>query len=83
MRTQRYTYVCTLDGPWLLYDNQADPQQLDNLVDKPQHQDLQIRLDALLRRKLQETGDGFLPGGKYIEKWGHRVNENGTVRYTP
>jgi len=83
VRTQRYTYVCTLDGPWLLYDNQADPQQLDNLVDKPQHQDLQIRLDALLRRKLQETGDGFLPGGKYIEKWGHRVNENGTVRYTP
>ena len=83
VRTQRYTYVCTLDGPWLLYDNQADPQQLDNLVDKPQHQDLQKRLDALLRRKLQETGDGFLPGGKYNEKWGHRVNENGTVRYTP
>ncbi len=25
----------SLDGPWLLFDNQADPYRTDNLVDKP------------------------------------------------
>ena len=83
LRTRRYTYVRTLDGPWLLYDNQSDPHQLDNLIGKPQHVDLQKRLDAVLRRKLQETGDKFLPGGAYIAKWGYQVDETGTVPYTP
>lgn len=83
VRTQRYTYVRTLDGPWLLYDNQADPQQLDNLVDKPQYMDLQKWADSVLRRRLQETDDKFLPAKAYIAKWGYQVNANGTVPYTP
>ena len=83
VRTGRYTYVRTLDGPWLLYDNQTDPYQLDNLVGKPQHADLQRELDAVLRRKLDESGDRFLPAATYIEKWGYTVNDTGTVPYTP
>jgi len=83
LRTHRYTYVRSLDGPWLLYDNQNDPYQLDNLVGKPQHAKLQAELDARLRRKLRQTGDEFLPGAAYIEKWGYPVNETGTVPYTP
>jgi arylsulfatase A-like enzyme len=83
VRTRRYTYVRTLDGPWLLYDNQNDPYQLDNLVGKPQHADLQKELHAVLRRKLHESGDRFLPAAAYIEKWGYPVNETGTVPYTP
>ena len=83
LRTRRYTYICTLDGPWLLYDNEADPFQLDNLIDKPQHADLQKELDALLYCKLQDSRDKFLPGGAYIAKWGYHVGETGTVPYTP
>ncbi len=83
VRTHRHTYVRTLAGPWLLYDNQNDPYQLDNLIDKPQHAELQRELDAVLRRKLRETGDAFLPGAAYVEKWGYPVNESGTVPYTP
>jgi len=83
VRTHRYTYVCTLDGPWLLFDNQNDPYQLDNLVGKPQHAELQKELDAVLRRKLHESGDRFLTAAAYIEKWGYPVNETGTVPYTP
>jgi arylsulfatase A-like enzyme len=83
VRTLRYTYVRSLDGPWLLYDNQTDPQQLDNLVGEPSHQELQKELDAVLRRKLDETGDKFLPGNAYIEKWDYHVGKNGTVPYTP
>ena len=76
-------HALTLDGPWLLYDNQADPHQLDDLVGKPQHADLQKELDAVLRRKLCESGDQFLPAAAYLEKWGYAVNETGTVPYTP
>jgi len=83
VRTRRYTYVGTLDGPWLLYDNQADPHQLDNLIDKPQHAELQKELEAVLRRKLRDSGDKFLPGGAYIEKWGYSVDRSGTVPYAP
>ena len=35
-RTGRYTYVRGLEGPWLLFDDQQDPNQLDNLIDRPE-----------------------------------------------
>ena len=62
LRTRRYTYVRSLDGPWLLFDNQADPYQLTNLVDRPECSPTRAELDALLQRKLDAHGDQFLPG---------------------
>jgi arylsulfatase A-like enzyme len=82
VRTGRYTYVRDLNGPWLLYDNQTDPYQLDNLCNKPEHADLQARMDALLSERLKQTKDKFLPGGDYIRRWAYEVNESGTVPYT-
>jgi arylsulfatase A-like enzyme len=82
VRTRRYTYVRDLNGPWLLYDNERDPYQLDNLCDKPAHAALQAKLEALLAQRLKETNDEFLPGPDYIKKWGYEVNDSGTVRYT-
>lgn len=79
LRTVRYTYVRTLEGPWLLYDNEADPYQLENLVNRPEHADLQARLDAQLGRMLDETNDAFLPGEDYIAQWGYEVDESGTI----
>ena len=32
IRTLRYTYAKDLEGPWLLFDNEVDPYQLNNLV---------------------------------------------------
>ena len=83
VRTARYTYVRDLQGPWLLFDNQTDPFQTNNLVNVPAHAPLQSELDSLLSRKLKERGDEFLPGRDYIAKWGYTVNANGTVPYTP
>jgi arylsulfatase A-like enzyme len=83
VRNARYTYVRDLSGPWLLYDNEKDPLQLDNLVGKTEHAKLQAELDALLTRKLAEQHDEFLPGREYIAKWGYKVDANGTVPYTP
>ena len=82
VRTRRHTYVRDLKGPWLLYDNQADPYQLNNLVGRPGAAKLQQRLAKLLSKKLAERNDEFLPGRTYIAKWGHKVDKHGTVPYT-
>ena len=82
IRTLRYTYTRDLQGPWLLFDNENDPYQLNNLVDKPEIADLQARLDQLLSEKLQTTNDEFLPGPEYIKQWGYTIDETGTVPYT-
>lgn len=81
VRTPRHTYVRDLNGPWLLFDNQVDPYQTNNLAALPAHQKLQIQLDEVLQRKLRERGDAFLPGPEYIRQWGYTVDANGTVRY--
>ena len=81
VRTRRYTFVRDLEGPWLLYDNDKDPYQMENLVNQPEHAAIQKDLAAILARKLQETRDEFLPGPKYLEKWGYKVNATGTVPY--
>ena len=81
IRTNNHTYVRSLQGPWLLYDNLNDPYQLDNLVDLPQHSSLRDDLDQKLQRKLDQRKDKFLPGMEYINTWGYTVDERGTVPY--
>ncbi len=69
VRTRRYTYAQDLNGPWLLYDNQADPYQLKNLCDNPQYAQIRQELERILSEKLKETDDEFLPGPAYMAKW--------------
>jgi arylsulfatase A-like enzyme len=83
IRTTRYTYARDLAGPWLLFDNSNDPFQLDNLVNRPEHAKLQADLEAILKRKLTEAQDEFLPADEYIKRWGYAVDATGTVRYEP
>lgn len=81
VRTQRYTYVRTLEGPWLLFDNKQDPYQMNNLVGVAGQEGLQKEMDDLLKRKLKEEHDDFRPGAEYIAKWGYQVDKNGTMPY--
>jgi len=81
VRTKRYTYVRDLKGPWLLYDNQADPYQLNNLVGKASVSKLQQELEGQLQMWLRKTGDAFLPGPELIRRCGYKVNKNETVDY--
>ncbi len=83
IRTRQYTFVRDLEGPWLLFDNSKDPYQLENLVGKPEHANLQAELDVLLKNKLASQKDEFMPGANYIAKWGYKVDANGTAPYTP
>lgn len=83
LRTKRHTYTRSLDGSWLLYDNERDPYQLDNLVGRPDITELQAELDAHLQRKLDAVNDQFLPGTDYIRQWAYTIDEKtGTVPYT-
>ena len=83
LRTARYTYVRSLDGPWLLFDNEQDPYQLHNLAGEPAHAGLQQHLDRWLQRRLDAMGDEFLPGMDYIRRWGYPVDSLETVIIPP
>ena len=81
VRTRRYTYVRTLDGPWLLYDNEADPYQSTNQVNQPDYAEIQAHLENELQRKLTEMNDEFLDGMSYVNQWGYELDETGTMPY--
>jgi arylsulfatase A-like enzyme len=83
LRTTRYTYVRSLDGPWLLFDNEDDPYQLHNLVAEPHVQKLVRELDSRLQRKLDAQGDAFLPGLDYCRRWGYPLDDKETVPIPP
>jgi arylsulfatase A-like enzyme len=70
VRTARYTYVRTIQGPWLLYDNAEDPYQMHNLRDNPAYRAIQTRLDQVLQGWLTRLNDDFLPGRVYLERDG-------------
>ncbi|MFW5830474.1 MAG: sulfatase, partial [Planctomycetota bacterium] len=44
LRSERWTYIVDHDGPWLLYDNAADPWQQRNLVADPDHEEVRTGL---------------------------------------
>jgi len=83
VRTARHTYVRTLDGPWLLFDNEADPYQLKNLCNDPVVADAQRQLDATLQRKLRESRDEFRSGEDYLRQWRYTTDKTGTAPYAP
>jgi arylsulfatase A-like enzyme len=81
IRTIQYTYVKDLEGPWLLFDNKNDKFQMNNLVNIPEHTDIQADLDKQLSELLDKMNDKFLPGMDYVRKWGYVVDETETVPY--
>lgn len=81
IRTRQYTYVKKLDGPWLLFDNRSDPFQQNNLVGNPEFSRLQTKLEKALKQELLQINDQFLPGQSYIDSWGYKVDETGTIPY--
>ncbi len=70
LRTEQYTYVRSIHGPWLLYDNEADPYQMHNLCGKSEYTALQQRMDRILDFRLREVHDEFLPAAEYVKRFG-------------
>lgn len=82
IRTEQYTYVIDLKGPWLLFDNINDPYQMNNLINNESPTPLQREMDKLLHQKMDEYNDEFLYGMDYVNQWGYKVDEKTqTVKY--
>ena len=59
VRTERYTYARSQDQAWLLYDNVAEPFQLQNLAGKPEQAAVQAELDELTMDWFARTEDDW------------------------
>ncbi|MBN1250324.1 MAG: sulfatase [Anaerolineae bacterium] len=70
VRTLGYTYVRSIRGPWMLFDNVEDPYQLHNRCNDPAYAAVQLALEAELQSWLDRLGDAFLPGHVYLERDG-------------
>jgi arylsulfatase A-like enzyme len=59
VRTRRYTYArkSVTRQPWMLFDNEKDPQQMDNLVANPAYAKLVKKLDEKTDELLSAAGD--------------------------
>lgn len=80
VRTNRYTYVRDLNGPWLLYDNLIDPYQMSNLIGTDEYIFIQSDLENQLQKLLEETNDEFLPGNQYMKMWNYAWDRNDSIK---
>jgi arylsulfatase A-like enzyme len=80
IRTNRYTYVKDLNGPWLLYDNEKDPFQMDNLIGKADFTTLENSMETILMKKLAERIDAFLPADDYMTQWNYLYDRTDSIR---
>lgn len=78
--TDRYTYVRTIDQPWLLYDNLTDPYQMHNLIADAAHKDVKEHLNALMQEHMRKIGDEFLPKEGYYEKYHLELDHRGKLK---
>lgn len=81
IRTNRYTYVRGLQGPWVLYDDVKDPFQRHNLAESTDSAALVRELDGRLQPQLKRIGDDFRPAKDYLAEWGYDVGPHGSVPY--
>ena len=81
IKTDQYSYVKDIDGVWLLFDDKADPYQMNNLAGLSEFTAIQKQMDKLLMQELQRINDDFRPAASYLEQWGYEVQENGHIAY--
>lgn len=79
----RHTYARSLEGPWLLYDNVADPAQLHNRIHDPGYAAIVRELDSKLTARLVEVGDDFASGQTILQREGYELNAQGDIAIMP
>ena len=76
IRTKQYTYVKTVNGETLLFDNIDDPYQMKNLVRDSAHKGLQAKLDQLFHAELAKIRDELHPREYYMNKWNLQFDDS-------
>jgi arylsulfatase A-like enzyme len=79
VRSTRYTYVRSIDRPWLLYDNQEDPFQLVNRIDDAAYAPVAAELEEMMRAHMVAIGDELLPKERYYQRFDIRVDQRGKL----
>ena len=77
LRTAQYTYCIDHNGPWLLYDNQADPWQQNNLINTPELSDIQNNLHSRLMQQLADYGDDMPTSEVILARWNYITDDQG------
>tara|TARA_B100000686_G_C16483026_1_gene808111 strand:+ start:25 stop:825 length:801 start_codon:yes stop_codon:yes gene_type:complete len=77
--TTQYTYVHTIDQPWLLFDNTNDPYQTKNLIDDPTHAKTCAHLDELMRQHMVAINDEIMPRDYYYKHFKIDLDHRGKV----
>ena len=57
IRTEKYLYVRTEDSPKIFIDLEADPFELNNLVDNPEYAEIMQAFDQKIAQHMEETND--------------------------
>ena len=55
VKTKQYTYVSTVHGPWLLFDDINDPWQMNNLVES--EPELVAKYNEMTNNLMEKYGD--------------------------
>ena len=69
-----------------MYDLQNDPDEMNNLIDDPGHQDIAERLKAKILtgwnpEKINETITGRKPGKAILKAWAENVKPADSYKY--
>lgn len=81
LRTERYTLVRNADGKdSLLFDNESDPLQLNNLIENPDYSDVCTTLAQRLSELIAEH-DCMLCGDEFIRRFGLTEEWNRSQAY--
>ncbi|MBP9225921.1 MAG: sulfatase [Verrucomicrobiales bacterium] len=78
IRTSRYSYARTEEGPMLLFDNESDPYQKKNLANLPEFADLGKNLDAILQKMMTDNGDSWRIGTRESVEDGAKLYKHKT-----
>ncbi len=73
VRTQRYMYARYVDRPWVLYDLDEDPYQMNNLASDPAAASLVSEMDGRINDWMKRTGDSW------DIDWSHPVEDKGRL----
>ena len=78
--TEKYTFARFKDKNWVLYNDESDPYQLDNLVDNPEYKNLTCELDETLDQWLGKLDDPFDTSAKVAQKY-YKESVDGVMPY--
>lgn len=71
--TAGHTYARFEEGPWLLFDQERDPAQMQNLVGDPVHAELERELDQRLAALMSRHGDAWSHNSSELVEEGGRL----------